>query len=320
VIARVVTPEGTWTSAAGVADPAGSEAPTPSDHTRVGSLTKTMTATILLQLVGERLVSLDDPISKYVPDAPNGSATLLQVADMTSGIASYTLDESIQNQWLQAPEAVFTPQQLLDAAKTLPVLGEPGTVWQYSNTNYVLLGMLIENVTGRPIADVFQERIFEPLGMDASTYPGSSADLPEPYLHGTTDQPSPGTPVDATDWNPSFASTAGEVVSTLDDMTTWAHALFTGEGVLTPELQQVRRDSILSSPPPNTETAGYGIGIGDRDGWWGHDGEIPGYTTSVFHSYDDDVTIVVLANSDVKTAAGAAPAASVYQALAAALG
>jgi D-alanyl-D-alanine carboxypeptidase len=322
VIATVITPEGSWTGAAGTVSIGSDKAPAATDHTRIGSLTKTMTATILLQLVGEGLVSLDDPISMYVPDSPNGSATLRQLADMTSGIPSYSTDEDWQAAYFGDPSTVFTSQDLLNYAKTLPLDGAPGEVWVYSNTNYILLGMVIQQVLSRSIADVFSERIFEPLGMTDTVYPNGSPVMDEPRLSGVTVQGQPtGTVADATDWNPSFGNTAGEVISTLDDLTLWAHALFTGEGVLTPELQQLRRDSILSSPPPNTADAGYGIGWGQRpDGWWGHSGTIPGYTTSVFHSYDEDTTIVVVASSDIAFDDGGEPAPTIFQQLAAALG
>lgn len=322
VIARVITPEGTWTGTSGTAAPDGDAAPAADDRTRVGSLTKTMTATLLLQLVGEGLVSLDDPISKYVPDSPNGSATLRQLADMTSGIPSYSLDKAWEQAYFSDPSTVFTTQQLLDYAKTLPLDGAPGEVWKYSNTNYVLLGMVIEQVLGQPIDEVFADRIFEPLGVTASVYPHGSAEIDEPHLDGITAQGQPdGQTVDATDWNPSFGSTAGEVISTLDDLTLWAHALFTGDDVLSPELQQLRRDSILTSPEPNNAEGGYGIGWGKRpDGWWGHSGTIPGFTTSIFHNYDTDTTIIVEVNSDIPLASGEVPAPAVFEALAAALG
>jgi D-alanyl-D-alanine carboxypeptidase len=322
VVARVVTPDGVWTGASGTSAPDGDAAPEADDHTRVGSLTKTMTATILLQLVGEGLVSLDDAISQYVPDSPNGTATLRQLADMTSGIPSYSLDPTWSTAYFGDPSFVFTAQQLLDYAKQLPLDGAPGEVWKYSNTNYVLLGMVIEQVLEQPLGDVFEERIFAPLGMDDSVYPAGSAAISEPHLVGITAQGQPaGETADATDWNPSFGNAAGEVISTLDDLTLWAHALFTGEDVLTAELQQLRRDSILSSPPPNNDQGGYGIGWGQRpDGYWGHSGTIPGFTTSVFHSYDDETTIVVVVNSDVELASGEVPAPAVFEALAAALG
>lgn len=322
VVARVVTADGTWTGASGAAAPDGDRPPAPDDHTRIGSLTKTMTATILLQLVEEGLVSLDDPISQYVPDSPNGAATLRQLADMTSGIPSYSLDPGWQATYFGDPFHVFTPQELLDSAKALPVDGAPGEIWKYSNTNYLLLGMVIEQVLEQPIAEVFDERLFKPLGMTDTVYPDGSPAIDEPHLVGMTKQRDETGPAeDATEWSPSFGSTAGEVISTLDDLTLWAHALFTGEGVLDAATQQVRRDSILSSPPPNDAESGYGIGWGERaDGYWGHSGTIPGFTTSVFHSYDDDTTIVVVANSDVPLASGEVPAPAVFEALAAALG
>ncbi|MDW4573664.1 serine hydrolase domain-containing protein [Microbacterium sp. M3] len=323
VIARVVTADGTWTGTAGATAPGVDEMPTAVDRTRIGSLTKTMTATILLQLVGEGLVSLDDPIAQYVADSPNGSATLRQLADMTSGIPSYSLAPDWQTAYFADPERVFTSQELLDYAKALPVDGAPGEKWVYSNTNYLLLGLVIEQVTAQPMEDVFAARLFEPLGMDDSVYPGESADIAEPHLRGVTQQgQADDTTVDATDWNPSFGSTAGEVISTLDDLTLWADALFTGEGVLTPELQQLRRDSILSSPPPNSADGGYGLGWGQRpDGWWGHSGTIPGYTTSLFHSYDLDATIIVVTSSDIAFPdGGGEPAPTLFAELAAALG
>ena len=322
VIARVITPEWTWTGTSGTAGPETDAAPAATDFTRVGSITKTITGTVLLQLVEEGLISLDDPVSQYVPDAPNGTATIRQVADMTSGIPSYSTDQGWQDQFFGDPTYVFTPQELLDYAKDLPVSFAPGDGWEYSNTNYVIFGMIIEQLTGQPIADVYQERIFGPLGMDSTSFPAGSAALPSPHLAGITEQGQPdGEIAVATDWSPSGAFTAGEVISTLDDLEKWGHALFTGEGILTPQMQQLRRDSILTSPPPNTATAGYGIALGNRNGWWGHTGEIPGYNTALFHNYESETTIIVVVNSDIPLPDdGGNPAPAVQAALIAALG
>lgn len=299
VIARVISPAGTWTGTSGVRAAGGDDPIQTADHTRIGSLTKTMTATLLLQLVQEGRVSLDDRIDRFVPDAPNGSATLRQVADMTSGIPSYTASESFDRKFFADPESVWTPTELVDTAKALPPSFPPGQGWEYSNTNYVLLGLVIEKVLAKPIGEVFADRIFTPLGMDESSWPGGSVEIPDPHLDGLTDQGQPdGQTVDSTRRNPSFASTAGAVISTVDDLQTWGEALFTGQGVLNPPTQQLRRDSILTSPPPNTATSGYGIGIGNRDGWWGHDGDFPGYNTSLFHNYDSDTTIIIVINID----------------------
>ena len=321
VIARVITPEWTWTGTSGTAGPETDAAPMATDFTRIGSITKTLTGTVLLQLVGEGLISLDDAVSKYVPDAPNGTATIRQVADMTSGIPSYSTDQAWQDQYFGAPETIYTPQQLLDIAKTLPVSFAPGEGWEYSNTNYVIIGMIEEQLTGQTIAELFRERIFDPLGMDSSSFPGDSAEISSPHLSGITAQGQPDdTTAVATDWNPSYTFSAGEVISTMDDLEKWGHAFFTGEGILTPELQQLRRDSILTAPPPNTATAGYGISMGNRDGWWGHTGEIPGFNTALFHSYDAETTIIVIVNSDIPMTSGVNPAPAAQAALQIALG
>jgi D-alanyl-D-alanine carboxypeptidase len=323
VIALVRSPQGTWIGTSGTTGEGLDGAPTPTDHTRVGSLTKTMTATVILQLAEEGKLDLSDPIGSFVPGMPNGdTATIQQLAEMTSGIAPYTTSDAFQAQLFADPLKVWTPQELVAFEQGQPAEFAPGEGWQYSNTNYVLLGMVIEQVTGQSITDVFQERLFGPLGMTDTSFPGSSNAIADPHLRGVTEQgQDDGVTADATDWNPSEAYTAGEVISTLEDLETWAHALFTGEGILEPETQQMRRDSINRTIAPNSATAGYGFGIGDMGGWWGHDGQIPGYTTAVMHNYDLDTTIIVLVNSDIPLPGekGPEPAPAVQKALAQAL-
>ncbi len=323
VVAGVWSPGGSWVSSSGTRGEGMDEAATAGDHTRVGSLTKTMTATVVLQLVEEGKLSLDDVIGTYVAGMPNGEvATLAQLLDMTAGIPTYTASDEFQAQLFADPERQWTPEELLAFVADTPADFAPGEGWSYSNTNYVLLGLVIEQVTGQPIADVFQERLFGPLGMVDTTFPTGTAAIAEPALHGVTGQGQPdGQTTDATGWSPSEAFTAGEVVSTLDDLKLWADALFTGEGILSPEMQQQRRDSIVFGLPPLTATSGYGYGIGDRGGWWGHTGEIPGYTTVLMHSYELDTTIIVVTNSDVVAGQGApTPAGAVFAALVGALG
>ena len=193
-----------------------------------------MTATVILQLVEEGKLKLSDPIGKYVPGMPNGdTATIQQLAEMTSGIAPYTRSDEFQKQLFADPQKVWTPEELIAFEKGQPAEFAPGKGWDYSNTNYVLLGMVIEQVTGKSIADVFQERLFGPLGMNDTVFPGTSNAIADPHLRGATVQgQDDGVIGDATDWNPTEAYTAGEVISTLEDLETWAHALFTGEGIL----------------------------------------------------------------------------------------
>lgn len=313
VIAGVWSPTGTWIGTSGTTGQNQTAAPTSSDHTRIGSVTKTFTVTLLLQLVEQGKVSLDDTISKYVPGMPNGDiATLRQLADMTSGIPSYTGEDGFLNTVFVDHQRQWTPEQLVDFVRGTQPLFAPGKGWNYSNTNTVLLGMVVEKVTGQPISEVYQERILGPLGMTQSSFPTPGTNgLPEPHLSGITNQGQPdGQTADATNWNPSYSFTAGEVISTLDDVRRWSIALRTGEGVLKPETQKQRLASLRSVVNGDAVTGdedGYGLGIGRRGGWWGHTGEIFGYNTVLNFKTDDGTTIIVLVNSDVPLANSSPP-------------
>ncbi len=171
-IVGVQTPEGTWTAAYGLADP---EAGTPMEvemYTRIGSVTKTFTGTVIMQLEEQGLLSLDDAIDQYVDDIPNGDRiTLRMLADMTSGLASYTRSTAFTDVLFSAPETVWTPEEVLEIGLDESPIFEPGAEFDYSNTNTILLGMVIEEVTGEPVEDVFQELIFDPLGLDDTSWP-----------------------------------------------------------------------------------------------------------------------------------------------------
>jgi D-alanyl-D-alanine carboxypeptidase len=310
VQAGVWTPDGEWTGVSGTAGEGETRPPEPADHTRIGSLTKTFTGTVILQLAEEGKVSLDDPISKYVPDMPNGdTATLANLANMTSGIPPYTPTATgpsfpSQQEFIDAyfadPYSVWTPQQLVDIVKGQPPMFAAGEQMFYSNTNTVLLGMVIEQVTGQSIEEVFKAKIYEPLGMTQTSFPGDSADLPTPYLSGLTEQGDPqGEPKDATDWNPSWGFTAGAAISTLEDLHRWGVALGTGEGILQPEMQAERMKSFDTTVAGNSPDRSYGLGAARTDGWIGHVGTLPGYNTSVQYDPQSKTTIVIMVNSDV---------------------
>lgn len=299
-IVGVRTPEGTWTAAYGVADPSVSSPMTTDHHMRVGSITKTFTVTVLLQLAEDGDLSLDDTIGEYIPDIPNGDViTLRQLTNMTSGVASYTKNEAFTDRLFAAPTAVYSPDELVAAGVEISPLFEPGTDFEYSNTNTVLLGLVIEQVAGKPIGDVLADRIFEPLALADTSWPGESAELPEPYARGFTlqgDAADPANPADATNWNPSSSFTAGEVISTVSDMLVFTRALGTGQG-LVDEASQVERLSSFS------DTTGYGIGLVCVDGWVGHTGTLPGYTTTMYYDTTSDTSVVVLVSSDIASGA-----------------
>ncbi len=301
VQAGIWTDNAQWIGSSGVAKAGTTQAPTPADHTRIGSITKTMTATVILQLIEQGKLSFNDVVDKYVQGMPNGgTATIKDLLEMQSGIPSYTENAANVNVWAADPTKTFTPQQLVDSVKATPAMFAPGTNMFYSNTNYVLLGMIIEKVTGRPIVENFQQRLFNPLGMSQSSVPGMSNDLPSPYLSGISTQADPnGTLKNATNWSPSFAFTAGEVISTLEDLHTWGVALGTGKGILKPETQQMRVNSVKTTVGMNTPNYSYGMGIVNLNGWLGHTGEIPGYNTIMNYQPDSGTTVVVMVNSDI---------------------
>jgi len=296
-VVGVSSPEGTWTAAYGVADPATGEPMEVGVHTRVGSVTKPFTATLVLQLAEEGRLSLEDPIGDYVPGIPHGDQiTLRQVADMTSGIASYTRSTAFTDRFFAAPETVFTPQELLAAGISESPLFAPGEQFDYSNTNYILLGLVIEQVTGESVGDVLEEQIFAPLELEETVWPGNSPALPEPYAQGFTLQgntATPQAPADATHWNPSWSFTAGDLISDMGDLLVFGRALGTGHGLLGEEAQ---RERLTSFQPADR---GYGLGFGCIDGWVGHTGELPGYNTTVYYDTTTDTTVVVQANSDI---------------------
>ncbi|NQU37486.1 MAG: beta-lactamase family protein [Actinobacteria bacterium] len=315
VQAGVWTEGDSWTGTSGVAKQGTSQAIAAADHTRIGSITKTMTGTVVLQLVEAGSLSMDDVIDKYVPGMPNGStATIKNLLEMQSGIPTYTAEVSILNKYSKDPTTTFTPQQLVNSVKGKKPSFAPGTEFFYSNTNSVLLGMVIEQVTGESISANFQDRLFGPLGMNSSSVPAESLEIPAPFLSGVSDQADPeGVVKNATNWSPTLAFTAGEVISTLDDLRKWGQALGTGDGILNADTQQTREESVNTTVPPNQPSRSYGMGIVNTAGWLGHTGEIPGYNTVVNFDPVSRTTIVVMVNSDIaKGDPATAPAVAVF--------
>ena len=293
-IVGVRTPQGTWTSAYGFADPT-TKAPMTTDmHMRIGSVTKTFTGTLILQLAQKKKLSLDDPINKYVPGIPNGDkVTLRMLANMTSGVASYYTKDFL-DKYFGNPETIFTPDQLIAFGVSASPIFKPGAKFNYSNTNTILLGKVVEKVTGQPVEDVFQQQIFGPLRLTNTSMPGDSPAIPVPHPQGYTLQGStPLTqPVDATNWSPTFGWTAGGMISTVADLLVYDRAVATGQGLLSPAAQSERLNSF---PKP----AGYGLALGCVGGWIGHGGELPGFNTALYYDTTTNTSVIVLVNSDI---------------------
>ena len=315
------TPQGEVVASYGTTELGTDDRPDAGTHFRIASITKTMTSAVILQLVQEGKIELDDPVTKYIPDVPGGDGiTIAQLLEMRSGLYSFTDDPAIAQTMDDDPTRVYTPQELLAIAYAQPPMFPPGSDYYYSNTNYVLLGLIIEQLDGRPLAASFEERLFKPLGMTNTSFPAvDSHTIPAPfshgYLYGSASHVMLGTPLyteeeaaaakagtlqpnDFTDINHSFSFAAGAVISTAADLATWLNALGSGK-VLKPEMQRIWQDSAKIVDPKNSYNW-YGYGIGQLK--WGsntidlHGGETPGFNSEAAYDPDNDMTFVIWTN------------------------
>ncbi|MFJ8357789.1 serine hydrolase domain-containing protein [Streptomyces sp. NPDC093984] len=292
--------QGSYVRSFGVADQSSGRRMSPDLYLRIGSETKTFTVTALLQLVDRGRVGLDDPIGKYVDGVPGGDRiTLRQLAGMRSGLFNYSQDPDFFKALTSDPRRSFTPRRLLDYAFRHPVLFPPGQKFDYSNTNTVLLGLVVEKAGGERLGDFIRKNILGPAGLHHTLFP-LDAGFPTPHAQGYTDQTASGKVEDAADWNPSWAWAAGAMISDLRDLRVWARTVATGRlpgggTLISPALQKER----LTTPPTPIPGAGYGLGIFDVHGWIGHNGSLPGYESLTVHLPSARTTLVVLLNTDI---------------------
>lgn len=296
-LARVDSPSGSWRGSSGVVELGRPARPAAGGQYRVGSITKTFVATVILQLAGERRLRLDDTLEGWLPGAiPNGAdITIRNLLQHTSGIFNYTevLFASIE-EVLQARYRTFRPEELVALAAAQPPVFEPGTAWSYSNTNYVLLGLIIRKVTGRAYGKEVDRRILRPLGLRGTEVPGTDVTIDGPHAHGyePIEQDGAIVPLDFTDLNPSMAYSAGEIVSTTADLNRFYRALLGG--------RLLRRAQLAEMLTPFAD-AGYGLGIfqeqlpGGRT-LWGHTGGIFGYLSYSFSTPDAATQLSVSIN------------------------
>lgn len=284
---------GEWLQAKGVSNIETNAPLQVSDKIRIASITKTFVGTALLQLVDEGLLGLDDVLENYVPDVPHGdTATIRQVIGMTSGIFSYTEDEEFLAAYLQDPMMVFSPGEAIDIARRHEPYFPPGAGFHYSDTNYILLGLILEQLTGVTAEEAITQRILAPLGLDDTSVPIDAA-MPEPYSHGYFRDDETGELRDVTLSNPALSWTAGAMISTLEDLRTWSEALAAGK-LLSPEIE-AERVALTPLPAPAAHI-GYGLGIMDIAGFEGHNGGILGYSTFMVTRPEDGATIVTAVN------------------------
>ena len=271
----------TRTYTAGVGDLAtGSKVPK-DGQVRIGSNTKTFTAVVVLQLVGEGKIRLDDPVDTYLPGLVRGDGidgrhiTVRQLLQHTSGLPNYT-------QYLDDVR-YYDPRELLDLALQHKADFAPGTQWAYSNTNYVLAGLIVQKVTGRPLAEEMDRRVIKRIGLRHTYFPApGDAVIREPHPHGY-DQESTGAPLrDVTETDPSWGWAAGQLVSTNSDLNRFFTALLTGR--LLPPAQLAEMRTTVPAGYPFASGARYGLGLVSTPLscgglYWGHGGSFPGYET-----------------------------------------
>ena len=286
--------QGTWVVGSGKGDKSTGAAPNTSDKVRIGSITKTFTATAVLQLVDQKKISLDDKLSKYEPQVPDGDGiTIRQLLNMTSGLFNYTDDQAFWNEFIKDPSAVWPPQKMVDIATSHPAVFPPGQQYMYCNTNFVLLGMIIENVTGKTAGEVITTGIIDKLGLKNTSFP-TSTQIPAPYMHGywpAKGQPTgSGNLADISIYSPSPFWTAGGMIGNLDDLKIWAQALSSGK-LLSKEMHAEQ----VTFAAPNTPSYGLGV-MGGAGKFVGHSGEVPGYNSSMYYFTSSKSTSIVLIN------------------------
>jgi D-alanyl-D-alanine carboxypeptidase len=329
------TPQGEFVFGYGATELGGTTPPRADTHFRIASNTKTMTAAVIVLLVQEGKLRFDDPVSKYISGVPNGdNITISELLKMGSGLFNYTFAPEIAESLDHDPARVWTTEELLAIAFRHPPVFAPGTQYDYCNTNYALLGFIAEKVEGAPLARIFQDRLFGPLGMKGTLLPASSSNtIPAPYAHGylygsssyaLADAPYPadliaaaraGTlkPNDDTGQNPSYALAAGGVISTADDLGTWMRALVGGK-ILDADYQRQWLDSPEPEDPGKPLGQKYGYGIAQMtfgpNSLYFHGGEMPGYNSFMGYDPVNDVTLIVWTNLTVSLD-GKSPANSI---------
>lgn len=295
---RITTEDGSWAAATGRIDVSADAPATTDSRFRIASMSKTFVAVVLMQLVEEGKLSLDDPISKWLPEhivsklANAESATIFQLATMTSGIPEY-LDYDFYEAILEDPTYEWTAPEVLEYAYGLDAYFAPGEDFEYTNTNYILLQLIIEAATEKPLHVVVRERILDPLGL-SNTYTQLQEELSGGFVHGYEDFDEDGTVDDVTLVNDGAGLGDGALISNTADLARFYQALFINDELLKPETLQ----QMIDAGDENE----YGIGLSILSGpdgvVIGHDGAVSGFTGAVYYVENSEAIVVYLQASD----------------------
>ncbi|GGX97317.1 serine hydrolase domain-containing protein [Streptomyces hiroshimensis] len=272
VLGQARDDHGTWRASAGVGDRTTQRPRLPQDRFRIASISKVFTSVVLLQLEAEGRIGLDDSVERWLPGVVRGNGhdgreiTVRQLLNHTSGIYNYSEDPGFQKligpDFLEHRFDTYTPDALVKVATAHAPYFRPGGGWHYSNTNYVLAGMITEKVTGHSYATEINRRIIRPLGLTATTLPGTAPELPNPHGRAYSTllaEPAPDPKIyDVTELNPSWGGAAGEIISTTGDLNRFYGALIGGK--LLPKAQQ---RELLTGVSASDQMPGvrYGLGV-----------------------------------------------------------
>nr|WSY54905.1 beta-lactamase family protein [Streptomyces sp. NBC_00886] len=313
VTATVKDGRATWSTTAGVGNLRTGKPRSADDRYRVGSITKTFVSTVLLQLEAEGRLSLDDTVEKWLPGVVHGNGhdgskiTLRELLNHTSGIFNYTADEDfgrtyfLKDGFFQHRYDTKTAADLVAIAMSHKPDFAPGASWHYSNTNYVVAGMVIQKVTGHSYATEIRHRIIDPLKLTATSLPGTKATVPSPSsrAYSKLAETATGPTYDVTKLNPSLASSAGEMISDSADLDRFYGALLGGKLLPAKQLKEMQ----TTVPAGDSPTTRYGLGISDIKlpcgvHLWGHDGGIHGSSSAVVATPDGRHALAFNFNGD----------------------
>lgn len=263
------------------------------DHVRIASITKTFTATAVLRLVDRGVIRLGDKLAQWIKGIPYGKRiTIRQLLAMRSGIYDYTSNARFLRRFEADPTMRFKPKNILPIIKRNRPQFEPGARMVYTDSNYVLLGLILRKVTGVPVHELITSLVIRPAGLARTSVPRTTA-LPTPYSKGYYAD-GPGPLRNVTQVNPLIPFTAGDMISTLGDLRRWGRVL--GKGTLLTERMQSKRLRFSTIVNPGGPPAGYGLGIMRVGDWLGHDGAILGFSTVTMYNPKTGAQFVAVAN------------------------
>jgi len=268
---------------------------TPADHFRIGSNTKTFVISVLLQLVGEKKLSLDDPLSRFplgvtIPNAEG--ITVRELCDMRSGLFEAYGTPQFAALNMKVPEN-FDPRTLVAWAVQQKPYFAPGKGYRYSNTNYLLIGMIIEEITKDSVGNQIRKRLLEPIGLKQTSYPETEA-MPSPWVHGYH-LDKQGNWEDISNTIPvAFMGSAGAMISDMNDIRRWIELYATGKTIGAGSYQD------LINCIPFLGNTSFGLGITCSEGWYGYTGALPGYNTADYYSPATGTTILAWINYQAK--------------------